>query len=951
MTTGGPCLSHTQATPLGSPCNRSSLRTLRRRTMLLTAGLLMAFPCIDVLATDYYVDSVAGLDSNNGTTTSTPWKTLAKVNGITFLPGDKVLFKRGSAWTGTLTPKGSGNSTAPLVFDAYGTGPAPIIDGAGASNAVMIWSKNYFTFQNFNVTNNAVGEGYRAGIRLSFVGAPSPSGITTFTGVKIRNNEVHHVAGSTNRDAALYDTGAIYVEFSDYQGAQTQVNDLLIEGNDIHDNRAIGLYVKAAPNYNGRRDLWATNLVIRANIFDQGGADHIVVNGADGPLIEYNAGYDAGLIGVNYRYIAGMWTCYHTREAIFQFNEVARTRNEYANGAGGDSQAFDVDYGTHDNHIFQYNYTHENAGGVLLMMPKEDKPGAVDWEKTVIYRYNLSVNDGRNTVSGCQFAISPVVGKSTAHIYNNVFYTTLAEGFKFRDVQASYYYNNVFHAPAAIYPSKPTFSNNAYYGHTPDVTDPYKIVANPQFVGPLPTGAAADGFLLANTGIFKLRSGSPLINRGKSITTPISNGGVDFWGNSLYAGTYADIGAHEVSGGVGTPLPAVTMVDNPASSSVVYTGAGWTHSNDGLWLNSTKSVSSTVGNYVEYTFTGTNVSLFGKRGPGLGKISVTIDGGPATVVDCYWPRDLYRVEMFKKSGLGSGTHTVRIAVASKNPLASSNAIGIDYFLVEPGTPADVPVATTVDNPASASVVYTGAWTAGTGDTNCYGGTKAYSTTVGNYVEYTFTGTGVRIFGTKASSFGKLSISVNGGAPTVVNCYQPTLPDYQVKLFEINGLTAGTHTVRATVATKDAASSANTVVIDLFQALVGGAAPTQVNVDNPPSSSVVYAGTWTHSADAGYYASTKSTSASIGSHVTFTFTGTGVSLYTKKDSGLGKLDVQIDGGSVTSVDTYAPSPAYQVKVFEVTGLSPGTHTVKATVAWKNPASSGNWIGIDYFKYQP
>ncbi|MDF3059003.1 MAG: hypothetical protein K0R17_3218, partial [Rariglobus sp.] len=349
-TMGGTCAARTPATPLGSACDRLSSSAPRRRAAFLTLGLLMTLPCVDVLATDYYVDSVAGLDSNNGTSVSTPWKTLTKVNGITFLPGDNVLFKRGSAWTGTLTPKGSGNSTSRLVFDAYGTGPAPIIDGAGASNAVMLWSKNYFTFQNFNVTNTATNEGYRAGIRLAFVGAASPAGVTTFRSVKLLNNEIHHVAGSTNRDAALYDTGAIYIEFSDYQGAQTYVDDLLIEGNDLHNNRCIGINLKPAGNYNGRQDLWCTNLVIRGNVSDQAGADHILVQGANGPLIEYNAGYDGGLIGAGYRYIAGMWTCYFTRETLFQFNEVARTRNEYVNGEGGDSEAFDVDYGTYDNH-------------------------------------------------------------------------------------------------------------------------------------------------------------------------------------------------------------------------------------------------------------------------------------------------------------------------------------------------------------------------------------------------------------------------------------------------------------------------------------------------------------------------------------------------------------------------------------------------------------------------
>ena len=142
-----------------------------------------------------------------------------------------------------------------------------------------------------------------------------------------------------------------------------------------------------------------------------------------------------------------------------------------------------------------------------------------------------------------------------------------------------------------------------------------------------------------------------------------------------------------------------------------------------------------------------------------------------------------------------------------------------------------------------------------------------------------------------------------------------------------------------------------VSIDLYQTLTGGFTAAPVIVDNPASTAVAYTGTWTHSSDVNYYNSTKSVSGTIGDYVTFTFTGTGVSLYTKKDNLLGKLSVQIDGGTATLVDTYAASVAYQVQVFTVSGLSPGTHTLKATVAAKNPVSTGNFIGIDYFKYQP
>ena len=75
--------------------------------------------------TTYYVDSVAGSDSNAGTSSATPWRTIAKVNSTRFTAGDHMLFKRGGTWRELLEPSSSGEAGNPIVIDAYGTGAAP----------------------------------------------------------------------------------------------------------------------------------------------------------------------------------------------------------------------------------------------------------------------------------------------------------------------------------------------------------------------------------------------------------------------------------------------------------------------------------------------------------------------------------------------------------------------------------------------------------------------------------------------------------------------------------------------------------------------------------------------------------------------------------------------------------------------------------------------------------
>ncbi len=82
--------------------------------------------------TTYYIDNTSGNDSNSGQSDQTAWKTLGKVesysNNPGFLPGDKILFKRGEVWQGeSLNFKSSGTQELPITMGAYSFGSKPII--------------------------------------------------------------------------------------------------------------------------------------------------------------------------------------------------------------------------------------------------------------------------------------------------------------------------------------------------------------------------------------------------------------------------------------------------------------------------------------------------------------------------------------------------------------------------------------------------------------------------------------------------------------------------------------------------------------------------------------------------------------------------------------------------------------------------------------------------------
>jgi hypothetical protein len=81
-------------------------------------------------STVYYVSSSSGNDGNSGTSESSAWRSLSKVNSFTPKPGDEILFKRGDEWVGTINIKTSGTSGNPIVYGAYSSGEKPKIYGS-----------------------------------------------------------------------------------------------------------------------------------------------------------------------------------------------------------------------------------------------------------------------------------------------------------------------------------------------------------------------------------------------------------------------------------------------------------------------------------------------------------------------------------------------------------------------------------------------------------------------------------------------------------------------------------------------------------------------------------------------------------------------------------------------------------------------------------------------------
>jgi hypothetical protein len=88
----------------------------------------------------FYVDSEKGSDTAEGSTETSAWRSLDRVNTAELIPGDSVLFKRGGLWRGTFTPH-SGTKDARIVYSAYGTGAKPILQGSIARSKPDEWTE------------------------------------------------------------------------------------------------------------------------------------------------------------------------------------------------------------------------------------------------------------------------------------------------------------------------------------------------------------------------------------------------------------------------------------------------------------------------------------------------------------------------------------------------------------------------------------------------------------------------------------------------------------------------------------------------------------------------------------------------------------------------------------------------------------------------------------------
>lgn len=738
-----------------------------KRIICIAVAICMvaALPQIDVKAAElndeipdqstaegigYYIDAINGDDTNDGTSETSAWKTLDKVNQTTFMPGDQILFKAGGSWNGQLWPKGSGVEGAPIRIDMYGEGAKPIINGGGVAAAVYLENQEYWEISNLEVTNISETEDVREGIHI----------VTDITDhflyhIVIKDCYIHDVTGTMSRK----DTGGIFV-VGNYNG-------VLIENNTVRNVYRTGILTRAK-----------RNVVIRNNMVDSIGGDGIQVGGGSmSPLVEYNVAKDCYNRYTAGEYNVAIWP-YETNDAVFQYNEAYLTHNTL------DGQGFDCDYLCNGT-IFQYNYSHDNEGGFMLICSINNSPDYESYNRNSVIRYNISQND-KNRI----FQIHSK-GTQGTQIYNNTIYVgenlspKIYDFDIFRWPGTVYSYNNIFYnAGKGTYSyglqNYHVFENNLFYGYHPvsEPSDPYKITADPLLAAP---GTGGIGWN-TTTG-YQLTAGSPAINAGKYIE---NNGGKDYWGNELYNGA-PDIGAHEYYGEIYQEIqrPYVGLEVNHSivgtnSNEITYSGS-WESSSNDHWSNE-------VGAAYSMKFYGNQVKVYGPWDPSHGIMAVSIDDGEEIMVDTYASERKSGV-LFASELLPLGEHVINVRVTGEKNVLSQNSY-VDVQKIEV-TPAYKVVLSYDAGAKEGMIDYYGDWK--------YGDNDSWSTKEGDYYQMTFCGSAVRVIGVKDVEYATIAISVDGGEETLV----PTASDTRTGdclLYEAKGLSESEHVIKVRLLT-------------------------------------------------------------------------------------------------------------------------------------------------------
>jgi hypothetical protein len=589
----------------------------------------------------YYFSSTSGNDSNLGNQESSPFKTILKLNSLTLVAGDIVLFKRGDIFNGGIIVNNSGSENSPIVFNSYGEGQLPILRGSTGADGIpdplatiRIQGKEYLEFHNLQIENerfdseSGSDDDKSFGIYFrSFLTLPSSGNFedrNLFKYFRFSNLVFKNIYSISSTNTTFNDIRTTGIYFWD-----AFVNDVIIENCHFTAIERTGVWLRR----------YVSDAIIRNNTFVDIGGSGTIISASKRVLYENNLMRFTGS-NSDSRMSArgsGMWV-FGSDDVVAQFNT-----SQHARG-NGDSSGMHVDYGN-TNILFQYNYLEDSAGGFCETLGQNIN---------IIWRYNISVNEGTDDKGGKNilfwvndYAFNPKKSEQV-FIYNNSVYqgrdyqNTLGNSRIELEAKDIHFFNNIIYLESAAKlglksyyfdVDAPNFKKNIMFGG--NIINSFKnLDATRREVNPRFTAAGTKHF----SG-YKLLSFSPAKGEAFTFTEPIfplagqgifkditSKATKDIFGNPVNLLASTNIGAYNGEGE--STAPNVTSFE---AEDAVIDGGGveviCENASGGKAVNISLSGNSLTFNNINISEKNTYLIKVYYLNPNLSNLKVAINGG------------------------------------------------------------------------------------------------------------------------------------------------------------------------------------------------------------------------------------------------------------------------------------------------------------------------------------
>ncbi|HEC41472.1 MAG TPA: hypothetical protein ENI20_01410 [Bacteroides sp.] len=359
--------------------------------------LFLFLICSTGYSENYYIDKSSGNDGNDGLSEQSAWQGLKNVNSTEFQAGDSILFKRGGRWSGILKPGGSGSENNRIVISSYGDGEIPVFNAEGKkdpsdlmSATILLYNQEYWEIRDISVQNLEPGNPdkpvEKAGILVL------AKDIGTLHDFQFINLVIRDVNGSlrTRTNGGLFlnviadsipgkrvpsNFDGIHVDNCHFLNVDRGgfLNQSFWRKRDMNtsfgENYASSAVNNWFPNH---------NVLIENSKFENVGGNGLVTRATESPVVQHNL-----FLRCSSKTTGNASYPYNCNNALWQFNEACYT---VYNEGDVDASGFDSDY-LCKNTIIQYNYSHHNEWGGLLVCSWGKVKGS--FNDGTIVRYNV----------------------------------------------------------------------------------------------------------------------------------------------------------------------------------------------------------------------------------------------------------------------------------------------------------------------------------------------------------------------------------------------------------------------------------------------------------------------------------------------------------------------------------------------------------------------------------